>query len=153
MKKWIALPLALGIVVLLCDCGKSEELVRAEEASLAIGEVTLDQAEAVEEAEKLYQRLTDKEKEAFEYHSLLTEAREELDALVLASEAEACMRTIYSKADSALFGTSAIASDIKAAWLFSIEDASENYVTDMLYFRLALRLSEEAILEIMESMG
>ncbi len=81
MKKWIALILTLILVLGMVGCGKSEAVKQTEEAINAIGIVTLDAKDAIEFAERMYNTLTDKEKEKVSNRLILVEARTQYDRI------------------------------------------------------------------------
>lgn len=83
MKKVIALILALSMVFALCACGKSETVKAAENAIDEIGEVTENSEAAIINAEKIYNNLTDNEKEQVSNRMELFNARESFDSLWL----------------------------------------------------------------------
>ena len=75
MKRFIALLLSIMTCILLCACGKSHSVKEVESVIKAIGEVTLDSGEAIEKAERMYEYLTEKEREQVENKGKLVEAR------------------------------------------------------------------------------
>lgn len=83
MKKIVALVLALSMVFALCACGKSETVKAAENAIDEIGEVTENSEAAIINAEKIYNNLTDNEKEQVSNRMELFNARESFDSLWL----------------------------------------------------------------------
>jgi len=86
MKKVFCAILAIIMCVCIVSCGKSDAVVAAEDAIAAIGTVTLESEEAILEAEKLYNLLTDDEKEKVENRVVLVDARETFDELAAAEE-------------------------------------------------------------------
>ena len=76
MKKVISLFLVIVMCLSLVACGKSEAVKAAEEAIAAIGEVTVDSGEAIANAEKYYNILTDAEKAEVENRMALVDAKE-----------------------------------------------------------------------------
>lgn len=84
MKKGLVIGLGCMICVLmLTGCGKSKDILAAEEAITAIGEVTIDSGDAIAEAEKLYDLLSDSEKAGVNNYLYLdlVEAREAFEIL------------------------------------------------------------------------
>ena len=81
MKKIVALILALSMVFALCGCGKSETVKEVENAINQIGTVTISSKNAIEKAERLYNILTEKEKEQVENRIALSEARAQYNKL------------------------------------------------------------------------
>lgn len=74
MKKTVALLLVLSMVFTLCGCGKSKEAKKAEELINAIGEVTIDSKDDLDEAQDYYSGLSDKAKAEVENYSILKKA-------------------------------------------------------------------------------
>ena len=74
--------LGFAFLLVLTACGKSKEVIAADELIAAIGEVTLESGPAITEAEKAVATLQGKDKEALENAGLLTSARAEYDRLV-----------------------------------------------------------------------
>ena len=83
MKKILSVFLiCLMSVSLLAGCGKRTDAVKAVESQIkAIGEVSLDSADAIDAAQKAYNALSEDEKKAVHNHKKLAEAAEELKAL------------------------------------------------------------------------
>lgn len=81
MKRWIALLLALVMVLGMVGCGKSENAKKADELISAIGEVSLDSREAIEQARAFYDSLTDKEKEEVENAPALEQAQAQFEEM------------------------------------------------------------------------
>ena len=81
MKKRISAILVLALCVSLCGCGKSRLVQSVEEAISSLGKISLLSFEAIEEAEKMYDALSDEEKESVENISDLRDAREKYDFL------------------------------------------------------------------------
>lgn len=77
MKKYVALLLAMTMMLALCGCGKSEETTKAETAISAIGEVTTDSGEAILAAKKAYDKLSDADKKNVENYGVLASALED----------------------------------------------------------------------------
>lgn len=81
MKKWLTLLLVVILSLLLVACGKSDAVKATEEAIAAIGTVSYDSIDLIENAEKLYNFLTDSEKEKVGNRLDLVDAREAYDKL------------------------------------------------------------------------
>ena len=81
MKKTIAILLALITVLSLAACGKSEAVKNVETAISAIGDVTPDKKDLVNEAYAAYSALPEKERSGVENASVLTAARDKLHEL------------------------------------------------------------------------
>lgn len=85
MKKIVLSMMTVALAaLLLAGCGekKSSEVTAAEQAITDIGTVTLDSADAIENAETLYDALSSEDQEKVENAAALDEARETYDALV-----------------------------------------------------------------------
>lgn len=85
-KKLTALLLAASMILVLCACGKSKAAKEAEERIAAIGEVTLESKETVEQAKAFYEGLREEEKAEVENYAVLEEAialYEEIEAAYL----------------------------------------------------------------------
>ena len=83
MKKILTMLLIFVLsLTLLAGCGKRTDAVKALEAQIdAIGEVTLDDADAVAAAQSAYAVLSEKEQKAVRNYDKLTEAADKLKAL------------------------------------------------------------------------
>ena len=137
MKKVITVILALLMCISLVSCGKSESVSQAEEAIASIGEVTLDSEETIKSAEKLYNILTDSEKEKVENRMTLIDAREAFDSLkeeALQKEEELKKKEIFDNAKKAFEKIYEVEKyciggmdDIYGAWYFGIYDADDYY--------------------------
>jgi len=78
MKKPISLLLILVLCLNLCACGKSAEAKAVDDMILAIGEVTADNASAVQEALEAYEALSEADRQSVENYAVLESAQEEL---------------------------------------------------------------------------
>lgn len=81
MKKAVWLIAALALCVFLCACGKSAEVKQTEETIASIGTVTLESAEQIEAAEKLYSGLSAEDKSGVSNYDELLSARNEYNRL------------------------------------------------------------------------
>jgi len=90
MKKTIALLLVLVMCLSLCACGKSEEVIAVEEKIASIGEVTIDKADVIMEANQAYAALSDEDKKKVENFDALQNAMETLHDAMFASIALQC---------------------------------------------------------------
>lgn len=88
MKKALSFLLALVMVLVLVGCGKSKMVLSTEKAISDIGEVSLSSLTLIEEAERSYKILSDKEKESVENRAVLLEARKKYEELVAAKQKE-----------------------------------------------------------------
>jgi len=139
MKKILAVLLALIVCLVLCACGKSKPVKEAEAAIAAIGEVTIDSGDAIENAEKLYGILTDTEKAKVDNRMALVDAREDFDELlseVVYQNAKDAFEKLNHVADKCIAGMDSI----YGAWHFAIYEASDVYGTDpsTFYYKMAL---------------
>ena len=142
MKKIIAVALVVIMLLSLCACGKSEAIKAAEEAINSIGEVSLESEAAIENAEKLYNILTDSEKAEVSNRLTLVNAREAFEKLQ-DEQAEAQKKLIYENAKEAFEKLNKVASlcidgmdDIYSAWHFGIYTA-DDCTTSNIYAKLA----------------
>lgn len=78
MKKILLMTLVGLLVVLLDACGKSSEVIKAEELINAIGEVSLDSETSIKTVQEYYDALTEKQREQVENYSILVSAQENL---------------------------------------------------------------------------
>lgn len=104
------------IICLVCifsfaGCGKNKDVVAAEEAIEAIGEVTLDSEDLIEAAEKLYDILTDKEKSDVSNRLDLAEAREVYNQLL----SEQASKDYYNNLEAATYAMLLSAADTETA--------------------------------------
>ncbi len=82
MKKLLSFTLILSLVlVCFASCSKSEEVKAVEAKIKAIGEISLDSEEVIEEAEKAYALLLGKDKGDVKNYEELKNARAELDSM------------------------------------------------------------------------
>lgn len=110
MKRTITILLVLIMVLSLTACGKSEAVKQTESAIDEIGTVSLESENAIANAEKLYNILTDKEKEKVSNRLTLVNSRDEYNSLVAAAAAAAAQEE--AKLESAM--CSALLSAIEA---------------------------------------
>lgn len=140
MKRVIALCLSFSLCFFLFACGKSDAVIAAEEAIAAIGTVTIDSGDAIANAEKLYNILSDSEKQEVENRLILVEAQEAFEQaqiefeLMQAEQEQAKNEAIYNNAKHAfelLKEASAICSygmdAVYGAWYFGIYEAHDTY--------------------------
>lgn len=82
MKKFISLTaVILTMLMVLSSCGKSEEVKLCQQKIKAIGDVTLEKIELIEDAENAFMQLSSEEMADVKNRSDLTKAREEYDIL------------------------------------------------------------------------
>lgn len=85
MKKFAILFLTIAMALTMAACGKSAEVKNAEELIGAIGEVTLQSGNAIDEAEKAVDALDEKDLKKLEGVDKLQEARTQFEALKLSN--------------------------------------------------------------------
>ena len=132
MRKGLYLILALVMCLSLCACGKSKAVKAAEDAIVAIGEVTVDSGDAIANAEKLYDILTDAEKAGVENRLTLVDAREEFEALkgeLVYKNAEEAYERLKNVAELCSDGMDAI----YGAWYFGIYKADDTTDSSFCY--------------------
>lgn len=89
LKKRLVLALCVVFLVsILYGCGKSDAVKNVEALINEIGDVTLESEEAINNAEKAYNALSDKEKGQVENEELLSEKKKELQACIQKAEEE-----------------------------------------------------------------
>jgi len=126
MKKAISLALVFVLCLSLCACGKSKAAKEAEAAIDAIGEVTVDSGEAIKNAEKLYNILTDAEKADVDNRLTLVEAQEkyaELQSELTYENAKKAYEALKEVADMCVTGMDAV----YGAWYYGIYKADAKY--------------------------
>ena len=129
MKKFISLLLVVVMCLSLAACGKSEAVKVAEEAIAAIGEVTVDSGEAIKNAEKYYEILTDAEKAEVENRMVLAEAKEAFEKVrgeIVYKNAKEAYEKLKEVAELCVSGMDVI----YGAWYFGIYDADDAYMFD-----------------------
>lgn len=116
----------LLISLMLVGCGKSEAVKNAEEAIAAIGEITIESGEAIKNAEKFYNILTDSEKSEVENRMALVEAQEAFETMK--------SELVYENAKEAYEQLNEVAElcesgmdDIYGAWYFGIYEADDSF--------------------------
>ena len=135
MKKAISLLLVVVICLSLVACGKSEAVKAAEEAIAAIGEVTAYSGEAIANAEKYYNILTDAEKAEVENRMVLVDAKEafeEVRGKIVYNNAKAAYEKLKEVAELCISGMD----DIYNAWHFGLYSA-DDCTTSNIYTELA----------------
>lgn len=136
MKRTICLLLALVMCLSLVGCGKSKAAKEAEKAIDAIGEVTLDSGDAIKNAEKLYNILTDAEKADVDNRLVLVEAQEQfakLQETLIYGNAKESFEALKDVATLCVNGMD----DIYGAWYFGIYKASNASGNYYFYYDLA----------------
>lgn len=158
IKKSICLILALVMCVSMCACGKSKAVKAAEDAIVAIGEVTVDSGDVIANAEKLYGILTDEEKAGVENRLTLVDAREEFEALkgeLVYKNAEEAYEKLKNIAELCVDGMDAV----YGAWYFGIYEADDTTDSSFCY-EMSLEVPgftetelEEAVSSLGEDIG
>lgn len=124
MKKIVAFLLAVALCLSVSGCGKSKAAKEAEAAIDAIGEVTIDSGDAIANAEKLYNILTDGEKADVDNRLVLVEAKEafaQLQGEIIYENAKNAYEKLNEVAALCIAGMD----DIYGAWYFGIYKASD----------------------------
>lgn len=157
MKKILSLILAFTLCLSLCACGKSEAVKAAEEAIAGIGEVTLESAEAIKNAQKYYDILTEDEKAKVENRIVLADAMEAYEAAVAAYEAELqaaqheLLKEIYLELTQVYEILDQHGSDLYGAWRLGIHHKDKfqgsNLNGSMKYLSSELFVSYEDLLD------
>ena len=75
MKKASIVVILIVFAFILCACGKSKQAQEADDLILAIGEVSLDSAAAIETAENAVSELSDRQRNQLENREILESAR------------------------------------------------------------------------------
>lgn len=136
MKKKLTLFIALLMCLPLCACGKSQAVKAAEDAIAAIGDVSLESADAIANAEKLYGILTDSEKSNVENRLALVDAREaynDLQGTVIYENAKLAYEKLNEVAALCENGMD----DIYGAWYFGIYKVDDLNSYDNIYTKMA----------------
>lgn len=89
MKKLTLIVAMLCMCLTLFSCGKNKTVKTVESAIDNIGEVSLDSIDEIETAERLFNILTENEKEKIDNRITLVEARKEYEELILKNLSEA----------------------------------------------------------------
>jgi len=131
MKKALSIILSLLLFMSLvsCDKNKSAAVIETENAISAIGNVSIDSKKAIEKAEKLYDILSDSEKEQVENRLRLVEAREKYDHLEkinIASKALEMLEQVSSMCASAL-------GDIENVWELGLNETKKESSSTVFY--------------------
>lgn len=136
MKRIICFLLVAVMCLSLMGCGKSKAAKEAEKAIDAIGEVTLDSGDAIKNAEKLYNILTDAEKSDINNRLVLVEAQEQfakLQETLIYGNAKESYEALKEVASLCISGMD----DIYGAWYFGVYKASTASGNYYFYYDLA----------------
>lgn len=126
MRKIVALILAAIISLSLCSCGKSENVRAVEKAISDIGKVTIQSGEAIANAERLYNLLTEEEKDRVKNSQKLTDAIQSYEKIAKTLSRDAATEVyehLYNAAQLCSSGMDAI----YGAWYFGIYEAQNAY--------------------------
>lgn len=132
MKRCFSLLLAVVMCLSFVGCGKSKAVKAAEEAISAIGEVTVDSGDAIANAEKYYNILTDAEKAEVENRMVLVDAKEEFEQVkgeIVYKNAKEAYQKLKAVAELCVSGMDAI----YGAWYFGIYKADDAYSSSFYY--------------------
>ncbi len=152
MKRNTMLIIAALILWALCltGCGKSEAVTATEQAISAIGEVTVNSGDAIANAEKMYNILTDSEKEKVSNRLELVEAKDAFEKLQGELAYDKAKKT-YEKLNTVASVCTSGMDDIYAAWRFGIYDAGSISDADTIYEALAEETPHLSTSEIEEA--
>ncbi len=134
----------------LTGCGKSEAVTATEQAISAIGEVTINSGDAIANAEKMYNILTDSEKEKVSNRLELVEAKDAFEKLQGELAYDKAKKT-YEKLNTVANVCTSGMDDIYAAWHFGIYDADSISDADTIYEELAKETPHLSTSEIEEA--
>lgn len=155
MKRLVVAVLLCTVLLCLCACSekKSGAIINAEEAIGKIGTVTIDSKEAIKEAGKLYNLLTDAEKAKVENRLVLIEAQEAYSEL-LKQFAFDNAKIAYEKITEAATICADGMDDIYDSWYFGIYDA-EDYSSSTVakYLSYEVSFSEAQIKQACTDLG
>lgn len=115
MKKTIFALSLCAILLLLSACGKSQAVKDVEKAISEIGDVTIESAEAIQNAQKLYNFLTDNEKEQVENRLTLMSAQDAYDE-ALREHTKQELAQVYSELKGAYESVEWFGADLYTAW-------------------------------------
>lgn len=147
MKRLLSLLLAVSMCLCLCACGKTAATKAAESAIANIGEVSLDSYEAITQAQKLYDLLTDNEKAKVKNREALVDALDAYNNAVYAQNI-ANLKSVYTALKNAYTIVDRHGSDIYTAWQKGIyqkekfQGANLNAATNYLASQLFLDYDE-----------
>ena len=147
MKRILSLLLALALCLPLCACGKTEATKAAENAIASIGEVSLDSFDAITQAQKLYDLLTDDEKSKVKNREVLVDALDAYSNAVYTQNIEE-LKGVYAALKDAYTIVDHYGADIYTAWQKGIyqkdkfQGANLNSATQYLASQLCLDYDE-----------
>lgn len=125
MKKIVSVLLLLFLCFSLCACGKSQNIIAAENAVKAVGNVTLDSASAIEQAEKAISALSDEEKKKFKSGAEFEEIKKQYNKLTEEEKVKLAVEKINLIGDVTLESATAIDEADKAYQSISEEFRAE----------------------------
>lgn len=148
MKRTILLLLAAALCFGLCGC-KSEETIQAETLIDAIGDVSLDSAEAILAAEEAYAGLSERNQEKVENAALLSAARKSYNIIYAETQIDAIGEVTLDSADSLIAAEAALAAlDPESQALVSNAGALAEGWDRLEYLRLQASLCDTWVHEI-----
>lgn len=151
MRKFLSTAFVLTLCfLLLSGCGKSQATKDAIAAIDAIGEVTVDSADAIANAEKLYNILTDAEKAQVDNRLALVDAREAFDSLqdeIIYENA----KVAYEKLNEVALLCENGMDDIYGAWFFGIYEADDIKSYQDIYVQMALKTPHTSSTELKDA--
>lgn len=143
--------MVISISLSLCACGKGKNKdVKAAESAIAdIGTVSADSGEKIQNAEKLYNVLTDSEKAQVENRAELVDARTAYDAILEDNKKQVLgenSKSIYDNLNNASFICSMYMQSIYDAWHFGVYDSNDalKWADDKVssfFFKMSLSVS------------
>lgn len=124
MRKIIALLLLSVMCLYMTACGKSAEAQALDDKILTIGKVTLESKELIEEIEREYQQLNDKDKKSLQNYHIVITARSNLDR-----QTEKVMT--FAKKLTAIFDEKYVANTCKIVdcWYYYDNSKNSHYFT------------------------
>lgn len=108
MKKIISVLLSLFLSFSLCACGKSQNIIAAENAVKAVGKVTLNSKSAIDQAEKAIGALSEKEKKKFKLNTEFEEIKKQYNQLNEEEKVKLAVEKINSIGEVTLGSAAAI---------------------------------------------
>lgn len=130
MRRVVSLIMVISISLALCACGKGKNKdVKAAESAIAdIGTVSADSGEKIQNAEKLYNILTDSEKAQVENRAELVDARTSYDAILEDNKKQVLgenSKSIYENLNSASSICKMYMQSIYDAWHYGVYDSKD----------------------------
>lgn len=145
MKRMVSVLLLLSLCFSLCACGKSQNIIAAENAVKAIGEVTLESKTAIEQAEKAIEALSDEEKKRFKFNNKFSEKKKQYEQLAEEEKVKLAVKKINSIGEVTLESKTAIDEAEKAYQ--SISEEFRAKVTNVDKLKKAKNVIKKLIIE------